>query len=647
MIRATGLVLRRGSKVLLDTTEFVIHPDERVGIVGQNGAGKSSLFALLLGEINQDAGQLTIPAAWQVASVKQETLVGSQTARDFVIDGDIQLRQLQKQRTELSDSDGQAIAELENALTEAGAWSATSRAEQLLAGLGFTPEQWGHAISSFSGGWQMRLALARALMMPSDLLLLDEPTNHLDLDAMLWLEKWLSAYPGTVILISHDTEFLEAVARIILNFEGQQLIRYKGGYESFLTQKAERIRQQQMGIERQARETQRLQSFINRFKAKASKAKQAQSRVKALARMQSLAPIQSESSISIRIPDPINMPDPLFVMDKLGVGYPSNDGQIKPIIRDINLLLRGGARIGVLGVNGAGKSTLIKTIAGELTALVGQYTPSKGLAIGYFAQQQLDMLDMQATPLLHLQRIAGSTVREQELRNYLGSFGFSGDMVNSSIAPFSGGEKARLALSLIIWQKPNLLLLDEPSNHLDVQTREALATALAEFEGSVLLVSHDRHLLRTTVDNFWIVADGKVIEFEGDLEDYQAWSSDRQQHRRRQERLEESNNSPSVDRKEQKRLEAQERQRLSTLRKPLERELQKVEKQMSTQQARITEIDRLIGDENFYSDARRDERVAILAEHGGLTAKQQILEEQWLTLSGEIEALSSESNIAQ
>ena len=639
MIRATGLNLRRGTKVLLNNCDFVIHPGERVGIVGQNGAGKSSLFALLLGDLDQDAGELEIPEVWQVASVKQETLVGQQSAREFVIDGDTSLRQLQAQRSALDETDGQAIAELEHALIEAGVWTASSRAEQLLAGLGFTPEQWHQAISSFSGGWQMRLALARALMKPSDLLLLDEPTNHLDLDAMLWLEKWLNAYPGTVVLISHDTEFLEAVARTILNFEGQQLIRYKGGYESFLSQKAERIRQQQISIDRQARETQRLQGFIDRFKAKATKAKQAQSRVKALARMQTLAPIHAESSISIRIPDPLNMPDPLIVMDNLSVGYVSQD-QATPIVNNINLILRGGARIGVLGVNGAGKSTLVKTIAGELEPISGQFSPSRGLAIGYFAQQQLDMLDLQATPLLHLQRIAGPAVREQELRNYLGSFGFSGDTVNSPVAPFSGGEKARLALSLIVWQKPNLLLLDEPSNHLDVQTREALATALAEFDGSVLMVSHDRHLLRTTVDNFWIVADGKVIEFDGDLEDYQVWLSERQQSMRRQEQDENPSSSPSLDRKEQKRLEAQERQRLSVLRKPLEKELAKIEKLMSQQSARIEQIDLLIADETFYSDERRDERVKTLAEHGELTAKQAKLEEQWLELSSEIEALS-------
>lgn len=638
MIRATGLSLRRGTKLLLDHTDFVIHPGERVGIVGKNGAGKSSLFALLLGEIDQDSGDLDIPTTWRISHVKQETLVGTQSARDFVIDGDTHLRQLQAERAKTPDSDGQRIAELENELTEAGHWTAHSRAEQLLAGLGFTPEQWDQSIESFSGGWQVRLALARALMKPSDLLLLDEPTNHLDLDAMLWLEKWLQNYSGTVIVISHDTEFLNAVARVILNFEAQKLIRYKGDYDSFLTQKAERIRQQQIAIDRQTREAQRLQSFIDRFKAKATKAKQAQSRVKALARMQMLAPIKAEHSIDIRIPAPESMPDPLLIMDKLSVGYPTAQGA-KTILSNITLMLRGGGRIGVLGVNGAGKSTLVKTIAHELEPLAGEFKPSRGLSIGYFAQHQLDMLDMQATPLMHLQRIADPNIREQELRNYLGMFGFSGDVVNSPITPFSGGEKARLALSLVVWQKPNLLLLDEPSNHLDVETREALATALAEFEGSVLMVSHDRHLLRTTVDSFWIVADGTVTEFDGDLEDYQSWLANRQQQQKRDDKALDTANMPN--RKDQKRLEAEERQRKAALRKPLEKRLAMVEKAVEKNQTRIAEIDGFIADENFYSEERRDERVKLLEEHGILTRETQALEEEWMELLEQIEAINN------
>lgn len=641
MIRATGLSLRRGTKLLLDQTDFVIHPNERVGIVGKNGAGKSSLFSLLLGEIDQDNGNLEIPATWRISHVRQEILAGNQSARDFVIDGDTYLRELQLLRANTPDDDGQRIAELENELTEAGHWTAHSRAEQLLAGLGFTPEQWHQSIESFSGGWQMRLALARALMKPSDLLLLDEPTNHLDLDAMLWLEKWLQGYAGTVIIISHDTEFLNAVAKVILNFEGQKLIRYKGDYDSFLTQKAERIRQQQVAIDRQLRETQRLQHFIDRFKAKATKAKQAQSRVKALARMQTLAPIKAEHSIDIRIPTPEATPDPLLVMNRLSVGYPTTQGK-KTILHNITLMLRGGDRIGILGVNGAGKSTLIKTIAQELRPLSGEFTPAQGLSIGYFAQQQVDMLDMHATPLIHLQRIAGSSIHEQELRNYLGMFGFSGDSVNSPITPFSGGEKARLALSLIVWQKPNLLLLDEPSNHLDVETREALATALAEFDGSVLMVSHDRHLLRTTVDNFWIVADGGVIEFDGDLEDYQIWLANRHQQQKREERETATVEINSSNRKVQKRLEAEQRQRKSALRKPLEKRLSAVEKKVEKNQARLNEIDHFIADESFYSDNRRDERVKLLEEHGILSRETELLEEEWIALLEQIEAIDEE-----
>lgn len=641
MIRSTGLTLRRGTKVLLDNAEFVIHPGERVGIVGKNGAGKSTLFALLQGELDQDAGSLTMPDTWRIASVRQEVVSSDQPAREFVIDGDTHLRALQAERAQVDEHDGTRIAELESALIEADAWSAPSRAEQLLAGLGFRPDQWMNPVNSFSGGWQMRLALARALMAPSELLLLDEPTNHLDLDAMLWLEKWLAAYQGTVVLISHDTEFLDAVAKVILHFDQCKLVRYKGGYEDFLTQRAERLKQAQIAIDRQARESARLQGFIDRFKAKASKAKQAQSRVKALARMEKLAPLQMESGISIHIPSPANMPDPLLVLDKLSTGYTCENGEPKTVLSDVTLMVRGGARIGVLGVNGAGKSTLIKTIAGELAPLAGQYKPSKGMEIGYFAQQQLDMLDLDATPLQHLARIAPDT-REQELRNYLGGFGFGGDSVNSKVAPFSGGEKARLALSLIVWQKPNLLLLDEPSNHLDVDTREALATALAEFNGSMLMVSHDRHLLRTTVDSFWIVADGKVQEFDGDLEDYRDWLSQRNQAERSEARQEaaENNGKDSIDRKAQKRLEAEERQRLSALRKPLESKLKKVESEMIKSQKRLEEIDLLIADESFYADERRDERVKVLNEHGELSKRHNELEEEWLMLQEEIEALA-------
>lgn len=665
MIRASGLTLRRGVKVLLQDAEFVVNPGERLGIVGKNGAGKSTLFSLLQGKLDLDAGTLYIPEGWQIASVEQEITDHDRPAREFVIDGYRRLRNLQAQRQDVSPGDGHRIAELENALVEADAWSAPSRAEQLLAGLGFAPDEWMRPVGEFSGGWQMRVALARALMAPSDLLLLDEPTNHLDLDAMLWLERWLSAYQGTVLLISHDTEFLDSVARSILHFDQGKLIRYKGGYEDFLLQRAERLRQTNLAWERQTRETARLQSFIDRFKAKATKAKQAQSRVKALARMEKLAPIHAEAGIDIRIPSPESMPDPLLTLRNVAAGYPppsscpqetaqnaptdasiSGDGSDagigKVVVKDVTLMVRAGSRIGVLGVNGAGKSTLIKTLAGELQALCGELKRSRGLSIGYFAQQQLDMLRLDETPLQHLARLAPQT-REQELRNYLGGFGFSGDSVNSLVAPMSGGEKARLALSLIVWQKPNLLLLDEPSNHLDVDTREALATALAEFEGSVLLVSHDRHLLRTTVDTFWIVADGGVHEFDGDLEDYREWLNQRASAKRTESRANQATSDATgtaIDRKAQRRLEAEERQRLSKLRKPIEASISKIENEMSKIRARLDELDERIADPEFYTDAYRDERPALLAEHGEQGKRMHELEERWLELQEELESLS-------
>lgn len=665
MIRATGLTVRRGTKVLLDQTEFVVHPGERVGFVGKNGAGKSTLFALLQHEIDADAGTLEVPQGWRMASVKQEIASSNSSARDFVIDGDTHLRELQAERSRLSEelekiphqeeALGARIAELESELIEVGAWTSASRAEQLMAGLGFTPAQWDHPVDSFSGGWRMRLALARALMAPSELLLLDEPTNHLDLDAMLWLERWLGAYAGTVLLISHDTEFLDSVAQTILHFDQGKLNRYKGGYQDFIIQRSERLRQTKIAWERQTRETARLQGFIDRFKAKASKAKQAQSRVKALARMELLAPIHAESGIDIRIPSPEEMPDPLLVLEDMQAGYSNENGETIPILRNVRLMVRGGDRIGILGVNGAGKSTLVKTLAGELEVQAGSRKASRGLEVGYFAQHQLDMLDLDSSPLQHLARLAPQT-REQELRNYLGSFGFGGDRVTDKVAPMSGGEKARLALSLIVWQKPNLLLLDEPSNHLDVETREALTKALAEFGGSMLLVSHDRHLLRTTVDRFWIVADGGVQEFDGDLEDYRDWLAQHQSNVRKQELAERQSANimmndqdestanvveiSNTDRKQQKREEAQERQRTAVLRKPIEAKVVKIEKELESTQIKLKTLDALIADPDLYSDARRQERVQTLAQHGELTKKHGELEETWLELQSELEFIS-------
>lgn len=645
MIRAQNLTLRRGTKVLLEDADFVINPGERVGIVGKNGAGKSSLFSIFQGDIDIDAGSVYLPPEWRIAGVEQIIRDQDRAAREFVIDGDRQLRAIQHACEHVDPADGHRIAELETQLVEAHAWSAASRAEQLLAGLGFAPEEWMRSVGEFSGGWQMRIALARALMAPSELLLLDEPTNHLDLDAMLWLERWIGSYPGTVLIISHDTEFLEACAQHILHFDNQKLIRYRGGYQNFLTQRAERMRQSHLAWERQTREAARLQGFIDRFKAQASKAKQAQSRIKALARMEALAPLHAQSNIDIQIPDPESLPDPLLTLRNADIGYqaPDGDHRSRTVIQGLNLMVRGGDRIGILGVNGAGKSTLVKTLAEELPVLNGVRNASKGLEVGYFAQQQLDMLDLDKTPLQHLARIA-PLAREQELRNYLGGFGFSGDAATSIVKPMSGGEKARLALALIVWRKPNLLLLDEPSNHLDVETREALASALTGFGGSVLLVSHDRHLLRTTVDRFWIVADGHVTEFDGDLDDYQNWLADRQARNRAQQRHDQQTDGrpedAPADRRAQRRIEAEARQRLSKLRRPLEKQLSALEEQMDICTTRLAELNDIIADPAFYSEEHRDQRVQLLAEHGDLSKKQHEFDELWLELQEKLESLS-------
>ena len=646
MIRATDLGLRRGVKVLLQNTSFTINPKERVGIVGRNGAGKTSLFALIQHQIDADSGSLDIPSSWRLASVEQEITDRDRPAREFVIDGDTHLRQLQNERAQTDENNGEQIAALESALIEADAWTAPSRAEQLLAGLGFKPDQWLLPVGQFSGGWQMRLALARALMAPSDLLLLDEPTNHLDLDAMLWLERWLQSYPGTVLIISHDTEFLDATATHILHFEQQQLFKYRGNYSQFLSQRAERLRQDQLAWEKQQREVAHLQSFIDRFKAKATKAKQAQSRVKALAKMQELAPVRLDGAVQFTLPTPNQMPDPLLRLNQTDLGYSSPEP--RTILHQVSLDVRSGSRIGILGMNGAGKSTLIKTLAGEIEPLSGELIPSARLEIGYFAQHQLDMIEASLSPIQHLQRIAPE-VREQELRNYLGRFAFSGDMASNTTAGFSGGEKARLALALIVWHKPNLLLLDEPTNHLDVETREALAAALAEYEGSVLVVSHDRQLLRSTVDNFWIVADGAVSEFDGDLEDYRDWLLARSSAQRSSQRAEANatlSTEPVVDRRTQRRLEAEARQKIALLRKPLEKQIQQLEKRMDSQRARLEELDTLIADPDFYSDSYKDQRPALLAEHGELSKEIDNNEESWLLLQGEIEDIESAHKIA-
>lgn len=634
MIRADHLTIRRGTIVLFEDTEFMVHAGERVGLVGRNGSGKSSLFAVIKGQVDIDAGDISYPDSWRLAWVEQMIDDMDRPAREHVIDGDRVLRDLQAQRAlaETESVSGETIAELEGALDQAGAWQANARAESLLAGLGFSADQWMAPVGSFSGGWQMRISLARALMAPSDLLLLDEPTNHLDLDAMLWLERWLASYEGTAIIISHDTEFLDAVSQVILHVDHKKLVRYKGGYESFLSQRAERLRQTRLAWEKQTQETARMQQFIDRFKAKATKAKQAQSRVKALARMQTLAPLHAEANIDIRIPQPDDTPDTMVRLKDASVGY-ELDGQRRVILSEISQRVEAGDRIGVLGVNGAGKSTLIKLIAGELESLTGERSAAKTLKIGYFAQHQMDILDAKATPLLHLARIAPN-IREQQQRNYLAQFGFTGDRVNEPIAPFSGGEKARLALALVVWHKPNLLVLDEPSNHLDVETREALTTALAEYEGSLLLVSHDRHLLRTTVDKFWLVANGQALVFDGDLDDYRQMTNSSGSSKGS------GRSNQNVDRKQQRREQAQARQQIANVKKPLEKKLANIDSRMAAVQKKLETLETQLADESLYADSEASARQDVLEQHAQLAQEKSRLEENWLGVMSEIEALS-------
>jgi ATP-binding cassette subfamily F protein 3 len=540
MIILKNVTLRRGTKVLLDKTSVTINPGEKVGLVGRNGAGKSTLFGLLNGSLHEDGGDYSIPTQWRMGQVAQDMPETDQSATDFVIDGDTTLLAARNEVVDAEASDdGMRMAEAYMALHDAGEHDAEARAQALILGLGFKVSELNNPVDSFSGGWRMRLQLARALMCPSDILLLDEPTNHLDLDAMVWLEAWLKRYPGTLIMISHDREFLDAITQVTLHIDNAKLVRYGGNYSKFEDMRAEQMLLQQATMAKQADKIAHLQSFINRFKAKASKAKQAQSRVKALERMEKIAPVLADAEFSFEFQEPQNLPNPMLSMVNVAIGYPPAEeapAGTPPtvIVRGINRSVMAGQRIGILGANGQGKSTLVKTIARDLGAISGEVTEGKGLNIGYFAQQELDVLRPQDTPLEHMTRMAREAIaagrnvagREQELRNFLGNFNFTGEMVKQAVGTMSGGEKARLVLCMLVWQRPNLLLLDEPTNHLDLATREALGVALNEFEGTVMLVSHDRALLRSVCDEFWLVSRGGVGPFDGDLDDYQRYLLD-------------------------------------------------------------------------------------------------------------------------
>ncbi|MEW6677796.1 MAG: ATP-binding cassette domain-containing protein [Pseudomonadota bacterium] len=680
MIRLQNLTLIRGVKPLLESADLTLNPGEKVGLIGANGSGKSSLFALLRGELHPDGGDLDFPARWRIAHVAQETPALERSALDYAIDGDTTLRRLETQLAEAEAAhDGHKIGELHAALQDADAYTVKARGEQLLTGLGFSQAQMALPVASFSGGWRMRLNLAQALMCPSDLLLLDEPTNHLDLDAILWLEDWLKRYPGTLIIISHDRDFLDGVVNVVAHIDQKKLTRYGGNYSQFEKQRAINLALGQAAFEKQSRERAHLQSFIDRFKAKASKAKQAQSRMKMLAKMEELAPIHAAAAFSFEFREPERAPNPLLVLESVKAGYPPSpasgrgaggEGHSTPIadplpnppllagegakivLKDLTLTLQAGQRIGLLGVNGAGKSTLIKTLVGDLPPLSGTVTLGKGLAIGYFAQHQVEMLRHDQTPLWHLQKLAPSA-REQDLRNFLGGFNFAGEMATASIAPFSGGEKARLALALIVWQRPNLLLLDEPTNHLDLETREALTVALAQFEGTLVLVSHDRHLLRATTEEFLIVADGGLKPFDGDLDDYRDWlfktklgKAPTQNGNTTADTSPSTSETPapqasSAERKEQKRLEAEARQRLSAQKKPIESRIKRLEEQMDRLNSRKLELDGELAAPDIYTEVNKDRLKAFLYEQAQLAKELEELETEWMAQQEALEALAA------
>ncbi|WP_423196983.1 MULTISPECIES: ATP-binding cassette domain-containing protein [unclassified Cupriavidus] len=642
MIRIDQLVLQRGTKVLFDHTSVTLNPGERVGLVGANGSGKSTLFAMLRGELHADGGDVFVPAVWRVAHVAQETPAVDRSAVDYVIDGDTRLREIEARiAAAQAAGDGTAEGEAHAAFADADGYTAPARAEALLLGLGFTLAQVAQPVASFSGGWRMRLNLAQALMCPSDLLLLDEPTNHLDLDAIVWLEDWLARYPGTLVMISHDREFLDAICNVTVHIENLQLRRYGGNYTQFETLRLQQMALQQAAYARQQKEIAHLESFINRFKAKATKARQAQSRVKALEKMERLAPVHAAAGFAFEFREPESAPNPMMVLDGVDCGYPEAQPPVT-ILHNLTLSIQNGQRIGLLGANGQGKSTLVKTLAGTQPPMAGTLRLGKGLVIGYFAQHQLETLRDHDSPLQHLARLAPDT-REQELRDFLGSFNFRGDMATAPIAPFSGGEKARLALALIVWQKPNLLLLDEPTNHLDLDTREALTMALAQFEGTLILVSHDRHLLRATSDQFMLVADGTIRPFDGDLDDYRDWLLQQAAAKRNAATAAHAaggDGTPAPNRKDQRRAEADERQRLAQLRKPLTKELEKIEKRMTVLQADKEAIDRFMADENSYAEANKAKLMEMLKRQGEVAGELGQLEERWLELQEQIEQIA-------
>jgi ATP-binding cassette subfamily F protein 3 len=627
MIKLEAVSLQRGSKQLLENANATVNPGQKLALVGSNGSGKSSLFKLLLGQLGNDSGSVSVPKQWRIAHMAQEVATTERAALDYVLDGDSELRRIEQA---ISDAEQQGqherLAQLHEQLDNIDGYNANVRAEQLLVGLGFSLADIHKAANSFSGGWRIRLNLAQALMCPSDLLLLDEPTNHLDLDAELWLEQWLQRYSGTLLLISHDRDFIDSTCEAIAHLEHKKLTVYTGNYSAFERQRAERLSQQQANYEKQQQRIGEIQDFVRRFRAKATKAKQAQSRLKELARMEQIAPAHIDSPFNFSFLPPERFSDPLLSLSQGLLGYGD-----KAIVQGVKLSIHPGSRIGLLGANGAGKSTLLKTLAGELTLLGGERTEGEHLAIGYFSQHQLEALDLDASPLLHLQRLSPDA-REQELRNFLGGFNFHGDTALEPIRPLSGGEKARLALAIVVWQKPNLLLLDEPTNHLDLEMCHALTVALQGFEGAVVVVSHDRHLLRNTVDQFLLVSDGTATAYEEDLDAYSRWILS---NRKQEKTTNTAAPANAHNKKEQRQQAAQLRQQL----RPLSKAIASQEKLMEKLQPQLDDVDNALADPSLYSEQRKDDLQPLLLKQAQLKQQFQDAEEQWLTLNEELETL--------
>ena len=635
MIVFSNLSLKRGQTELLENASATINPKQKVGLVGKNGCGKSSLFALLKKELTPEGGEVNYPANWRVSWVNQETPALDISAIDYVIQGDREYCRLQQELKQANErNDGNAIARIHGQLETLDAWTIQSRAASLLHGLGFSQEETTQPVKAFSGGWRMRLNLAQALLCPSDLLLLDEPTNHLDLDAVIWLERWLVQYQGTLVLISHDRDFLDPIVTKILHIENHKLNEYTGDYSSFEVQRATKLAQQTAMYRQQQQKISHLQKYIDRFKAKATKAKQAQSRMKALERMELIAPAYVDNPFSFEFRQPQSLPNPLVMIEQASAGYGSGESAVE-ILGKIKLNLVPGSRIGLLGKNGAGKSTLIKLLAGELTALSGTVQLAKGVQLGYFAQHQLDTLRADESALWHMQKLAPEQT-EQQVRDYLGSFAFHGDKVNQAVKSFSGGEKARLVLALIVWQRPNLLLLDEPTNHLDLDMRQALTEALVDYEGSLVVVSHDRHLLRNTVEEFYLVHDKKVEEFKGDLEDYQKWLSEQNSTPENKVSEKVGDNENSVqNRKEQKRREAELRQQTA----PLRKKITQLEEKMNKFSSELANIENQLADAELYNAENKEKLTALLAQQVDVKKALDDVETEWMTAQEELEEM--------